>query len=96
MHGYQFFVGLEVEILGQYTSVNKLLLQDIHKVQQILWLTTTDVIHGIGRNRQTILTILALRGALHHTDNTLYDIIHIGKVASTVAIVENLDGFTLQ
>ena len=36
------------------------------------------------------------RSTLHHAHDALNDIIHIGEVAATIAIVENLDGVTLQ
>ena len=38
---------LEVEISRQDTCTDQLLLQDLYKVQQVLRLTTTNVIHRI-------------------------------------------------
>ena len=71
-------------------------MQDIHKVQQVLWLTTTYIIYSIWWNGQPILTVFTLRSTLHHAHYSFYDIINIGKVTATVAIVENLNGLPFQ
>ena len=96
LHGHKFFVRLEVEVCRENTSTNQFLLQDVHEVQQVFWLTTTDVIDGIRWDGQTIVTLLALWSTLHYTIYTLHDVIHIGKVSTTITVVENLDGLTLQ
>ena len=89
-------MGLEVKVLWQHAGTDKLFLKDSNKVEQVLGLTATDVINGIGGHRQAIIATLALGGSLHHAHNALYDIIYIGEVATAVAIVEYLDGFALQ
>lgn len=55
----------------------------------------TNVVNCLRRNRQTIFTIFLVRCFLHHTNNTLNDVIHISKITLAVAIVENIDGFAL-
>ena len=87
---------LEVEVSGKDTGTYQLFLQDIHEVQQVFWLAATDVIDGIGRDRQAILTLLALWSALHHTIHALYDVIDVSEVTTAVAVVEYLDGLPLQ
>jgi hypothetical protein len=96
LHGDKLLVGLEVEILGQNPRTHQLLLEDLYEIEEVLGLTATYIIYGIGRNGQAILALFALRGALHHAYDTLDNIIDIGEVASAVAIVEDLDGFSLQ
>ena len=89
-------MGLEIKVCGKDTGTNQLFLQDIHEIEQILWLATTDVIYRIGRDGQAIFTLLALWGSLHHAIHALYDVINIGEVTTTVAIVKYLDGLALQ
>ena len=89
-------MSLEAEVCGKDTGTNKLFLQDVHEVQQVLGLATTDIIDGIGRDGQAIFTLLTLWSALHHTIHALYDIIDIGEVTTAVAVVEYLDGFALR
>ena len=89
-------MGLEIEVCGQYTGTCEFLLQDLHKVEQVLGLSATNVIDGIRRDGQAILAILTLRGALHHTHNALHDVIDKGEIATAVTIVEDLDGLALQ
>ena len=96
LHGDKLLVGLEVKVLRQHAGTDKLFLKDSNKVEQVLGLTATDVINGIGGHRQTVIAILALGSSLHHAHNALNDIIYIGEVAAAVAIVEYLDGFALQ
>ena len=89
-------MGLEIIIPRQDTSTQKLLLEYLHKVEKILGLTTTNVIDSIGGNGQTVVACLTLRRLSHDTDNALDDVIDIGEVTTTVAIVVNLDGIALQ
>ena len=86
---------LEVIIFRQNLCTNQLLTQNLHEVQQIFWILIADIVNCIRRNRQTIFTVLFVRGFPHHTDNALNNIIDISKVTLAVAIVENLDGFAL-
>ena len=54
-----------------------------------------DIVNLIWRDRQTILAILLFRCMLHHSHDTLYDVIHVSEVTLAVTIVENLDGIAL-
>lgn len=58
LHGNQFLICLKIIILWQHPCPDQLLLQDIHKVLQVLWLVISNVTNGIGRNRKTVLTVL--------------------------------------
>ena len=96
LHGDQFLVGIEVEVLGEDTGTYQLFLEDIDEVQEVLGLAATYIIYCIGRNGQAILAFLALGGSLHHTHDALDDVIDIGEVSAAVAIVEDLYRFALQ
>lgn len=48
LHGDKLLVGLEVKVLRQHAGTDKLLLKDSNKVEQVLGLTATNVINGIG------------------------------------------------
>ena len=96
LHGHKLFVCLEVEVCGKDSGTDQFLLQDIHEVKQVLWLTTTDIIYCIGRNGQAIFTLLAHWSTLHHSIHALYDVIDIGEVPAAVAVVEYLDSLALQ
>ena len=58
-------------------------------------MTVSYVVDLIGWYRKTILTILLFWSVLHDADYAFYDVIHIGEVALTVAVVEDFNGFTL-
>ena len=47
----------KIIILWQNLCTNQFLLQNIHKIQQILRLVISDIIHCIRRDWQTILSI---------------------------------------
>ena len=87
---------LKVIVLGQDADTDELFLQDVHKVQQVLWLAATNVIHGIGRHGQAVVARLALGGALHHADDAFHDVIDIGEVAAAVAVVVDLYGLSAE
>lgn len=91
LHRYELFVRLEVII-----STQQLLLQNRHKVQQVLRMAVADVVHLVRRQRQTILAHPALRRCLHHALYTLDNIVDIGKITLTIAIVENLNRLASQ
>ena len=86
----------EVKVCRKDSCSYQFFTQNGNKVHQILWLTTTDVINCIRRNGETIFTISFFRCTLHYTDNAFDNIINIGKVAFTVTIVKNLNGFTFK
>lgn len=96
LHGDELFVGLEIEVLGEDACANEFFLEDGHEVEEVLGLTATDIIDGIGWDGKTIVAILALWRALHHADNAFDNVIDIGEVALAVAVVEDLDGLALQ
>ena len=87
---------LKVIIPRQHAGTDELLLQDVHKVQQVLGLAASDVIHGIGRHGQAVVAPLALGGALHHADDAFHDVIDIGEVAAAVAVVVDLYGLSTE
>ena len=86
----------KIEVRRQDFGSYQLLLEDLYEIEEILGLSATDVINGIGGNGQAILTFLALRSLGHDTDDALNDIIDIGEVTTAVAIVEDFDGLALQ
>ena len=55
-----------------------------------------DIVDGIRRQRQPILSRLSLRGVLHHQADAMHYIIHISKIPPAVAIVEYLYLLTCQ
>ena len=91
LHGHQLLMGIKVIVLRQDTSSQEFFLQDVHEVQEVLGLTATYVIHGIGRQGQTVFARLLGRGFLHHAVNALHNVINIGKVVAAVVVVVDLD-----
>ena len=86
----------KVIILRQHSCAKQLLLQDVHKIQQIFGLAATYVIYRVRGYRKSILARL-LGGCLgHDSHNSLYNVIHVGEVAVTVAVVVYLYGLTFQ
>ena len=81
----------KIIIRRQNPCPDQLLLQDVHKLQQILRMAVSNVVNCIRWNRKPVLPHLFLRGSLHHTLHSLYNIIHICKITLTVSIIENLD-----
>lgn len=84
-------MGLEIVVGRQDAGTYQFLLKNRHKVQKILRGVVADVIYLVRRNRKSVLTVLFLRGMSHDTDNSLHDVIDIGKVAFAVAVIEDLD-----
>lgn len=48
LHWHQFLVGLKVVVLGQDAGSKQFFLKDLHKIQQVLRLAVTNVVHGVG------------------------------------------------
>lgn len=92
LHRDEFLVGLEIVVGRQYAGTDQFLLKNRHEVQKILRGVVADVIYLVRRNRKAVLAGLLLRGMSHDTHNSLHDVIDIGEVAFTVAVVEDLDG----
>ena len=51
-----FLVGFKIVVFRKNSGMNQFLLQDLHKIEQVLGLVIAYIIYGIGRNGQTILT----------------------------------------
>ena len=58
LHTYEFAMAFEVVIFWQHLCSHKLLLERTDIIQQILRLSSADVVHSIGWNRQAIFSIL--------------------------------------
>ena len=86
----------KVVVFGQHFGSYQFLLQGLHEVQQIFWLSSSNIIHCVRRDGQTVFAITLLWGFLHYSPNALHNIVHIGEVAAAVAVVVNLDGFATQ
>lgn len=95
LHGHQLLVRLEVVVLRQYARADQLLLQDVHKIQQVLRAVVADVVDRVGRHRQAVLAYRFFRRVPHHPHHAFHDVVHIGEVALAVAIVEDLDLLSL-
>ena len=95
LHGYEFFVRLEVVILWKHACCEEFFLQNGDEVQQVLRRIVADVIDFVRWNRQSVLAGLFFWCMLHDADNAFYDVIDKGEVAFAVAVVENLDGLAL-
>ena len=65
------------------------------EVEEVFGGVVSDIINLVGRNRQTVFTVLLLGGMLHNADHSFYNVIDIGEVALAVAVVEDLDGLAL-
>ena len=57
-------------------GADQLFLKNRHKIQQIFRLSAANVIDGVRRKRQTVLSISFLRRAPYHPDNTLDNIVN--------------------
>ena len=89
-------MGLEIVVGGEHSGSDEFLLEDIDEVQQVLGLAAADVVNSIRRDGQSILPGLLFRGFAHDTDDAFHDVIDIGEIPSTVAVVVDLDGLTFQ
>ncbi len=85
-------MGLEVIVGRENLGGDEFLLEDSHEVEEIFWGVVADIVYLIWWDREAVLTILLLRGMLHDTNHTFYDIVDIGEVAFAVAIIEDLYG----
>ena len=85
---------LKVIVLRQDPCPHQLLLQNRHKIQKADRPSSADVIDRIRRQREAVLTVFLLRSALHHTHNSLHNIIHIGEIAAAVSVIEDLYGLS--
>ena len=88
-------MGLEIIIGRENASSDEFFLKDGDEVEQILGTVIADVIYLIWGDGKTVFAILFFRCMLHHTDDSLDDVIDIGEVALAIAVVEDLDGVAL-
>ena len=89
-------MSLKVVVLREDAGPQELLLQDVHKIQQVLGLAAADVVHGIRRNGQPVVAGVLGRGFLHHAEYALDDVVYVGEVPPAVAVVVYLDGLALE
>ena len=94
LHGHQFLVGFEVVVFGKDTGANELLLQDVYELEEVFRPSAADVIYSIGRNGEAVFAVFLFRCPLHDADDAFHNIIDIGEVPFTVAIVEDLYGLS--
>ena len=88
-------MGFKVIVGGKHTGGHQLLGEDLDEVQKVLRVAVADVVYGVGRNGQAVLSVFLFRGALHHPQDALHNVIYIGEVPLAVAVVEDLDGLAL-
>ena len=93
LHGNEGFVGFEIVVAGEDASADEFFLEDGDEVEEVLGVVIADVVDFIGWDGETVGTSLFLGGVLHNADDAFYDVVDIGEVALTVAIVEDFDGF---
>lgn len=83
-------------IIGrQNFGTDEFLLQNCHEIKQIFGIAVSNVVYTVRRKRESILTGLFLGRTLHDALNAFDNIIHIGKIALAVAVVEYLYGLAL-
>ena len=83
----------KVVVFGEHSCTDELFLENGYEVEKVFWGVVTYVIYFIRWNWEAVFALLLLWGVLHHSYYTFHDVIDIGEVALTVAVVENLDGF---
>ena len=93
LHGNEFLVLLEIVVGRKDIGTNKLLLKDVDKVEQVLGTVVANVIDLVGRDGKAIVAIGLFGCMLHDTHYAFDDIIDVGEIAFTLAVVEYLDGF---
>ena len=96
LHGDQLFMDLKVVVLGQNAGSQEFFLEDVHKIQQVLRLTATNVVDLVGRDGQAIFAFFAFGSFVHNTYDSLNDIIYVCKVSTAVAVIIDLDGLSFE
>ena len=86
---------VKIIIFRQNSRPDQFLLQNIHKLKQILRMIISDIVYRIRWNRQSIFSNLLFRWSLHHTHHALYNIINIGKITLAVPVIKNLNLFII-
>ena len=64
-------------------------MEDGNKVQEVLGLVVADVVDFVRGNGQAVLARTLLGRMAHHAHHALYNIINVGEVALTVAVIED-------
>ena len=91
-------MGFEVVVCGEHLGSDELFLEDGHEVEEVFGMVVPDVVDFVGRERQSVFAVLLFGGVLHHADNAFDDVVDVGEVALTLAVIEYLDslaGFKL-
>jgi len=84
-------VGGEVVIGGQDAGADQFLLEGGDKIEEVLRGAAADIVDGIGRQGQAVLPGGLFRRTLHDAKDAFHDVVHVGKVPLTVAVVEDLN-----
>lgn len=88
-------MGFEIVIYRKHSGADKLFLQNRHEVKQILRMIVADVVDFVRRYRKSVLAVGAFGCMLHHAHHSLNNVVDIGEVPLTVAVVEDLDLLSL-
>ena len=72
-----------------------LFLENSYEVKQVLGSRVTDVIYLVWRYWETVFSCCLFRGVLHHTNDSLNDVINVCEVAFAVSIVKDLNSLAL-
>ena len=54
LHGNELLMGLEIKVLRENACTDELLLENRDKVEEILWLSATDIVYRIWRYGQSV------------------------------------------
>ena len=95
LHGDELLVGVEVVVGREDTGTEEFFLEDGDEIEKVLGVGVADVIDSIRWNGESVLTGLFLGGVLHHSAYSFHDVIDVGEVTLTVAVVEDLDDIAL-
>lgn len=95
LHWDEFFVGFKIVVFGQDFGTDKLFLENLDEVEQILGIRVANVIYGVWWNREAVFPVFFLWGFGYDAHDTLDDVADVGEVALAIAIVEDFDSFAL-
>ena len=82
-------MGFEVIVCGEHACADQFFLEDGNKVQQVLGLVVADVVDFVRGNGQAVFARALIGRMAHHAHHALYNIINVGEVALTVAVIED-------
>ena len=92
LHADKLSVAFKIIIFWQNAGTNQLFQQCGDIVVKVFGRSATNVVDGVGRQRETIFAGLLLGRTLHHAEYSFHDVVHVCEVALAVAVVEDLDG----